>query len=44
MAELLALFLAAFAALERLRRYGSRVTFSAWLPIVGDALAIAAIA
>ena len=29
-------------ALERLRRYGSPVTFFAWLPIAGDALALAA--
>jgi len=29
-------------ALARLRRYGSPVTFFAWLPIVGDALALAA--
>lgn len=29
-------------ALARLRRYGSPVTFFAWLPVVGDALALAA--
>ena len=29
-------------ALARLRRYGSPVTFFAWLPIVGDALSLAA--
>jgi len=29
-------------ALARLRRYGSPVTFFAWLPIVGDALALTA--
>jgi membrane protein YqaA with SNARE-associated domain len=29
-------------ALERLKRYGSPVTFFAWLPVVGDALALAA--
>lgn len=30
------------AVLERLRRYGAPVTFLAWLPIVGDALCVAA--
>jgi membrane protein YqaA with SNARE-associated domain len=29
-------------ALEKLRRYGSPLTFFAWLPIVGDALCVAA--
>jgi membrane protein YqaA with SNARE-associated domain len=29
-------------ALARLRRYGSPVTFFAWLPLAGDALALAA--
>ena len=28
--------------LERLRRYGSPLTFFAWLPVVGDALCVAA--
>ena len=28
--------------LEKLRRYGSPLTFFAWLPVVGDALCIAA--
>jgi membrane protein YqaA with SNARE-associated domain len=29
-------------ALEKLRRYGSPLTFFAWLPIVGDALCVGA--
>jgi membrane protein YqaA with SNARE-associated domain len=29
-------------ALDRLRRYGSPLTFFAWLPIVGDALCVGA--
>jgi len=29
-------------ALERLRRYGSPITFFAWLPLVGDALCVGA--
>ena len=29
-------------ALERLRRYGSPLTFFAWLPVVGDALCVGA--
>lgn len=29
-------------ALEKLRRYGSPITFLAWLPIVGDALCVGA--
>ena len=29
-------------ALEKLRRYGSPLTFFAWLPLVGDALSVAA--
>lgn len=29
-------------AIARLRRYGSPVTFFAWLPVAGDALALAA--